>query len=183
MSFSEFVSEQQKMAQQKAAKRNSEITFFQEQVKLFYQLVETEWLKQFIDEGTIRVSHKGIKIQEEALGAYDVDVVTILLGDCQLQLRPVGTILVGARGRIDLVYRDKVAKFVLIHDNITSPNQLIHITEGNKPMNQTPNANPYAWKVVEYKNNLSGVLTPIFSTLDSAKFLDVIMYLVNGKSE
>lgn len=67
----------------------------------------------FIADGTLGFAIEPFPMREEQLGAYEAKRVRIVLGSKVAELKPVGSMMVGARGRVDLIGRKGVARIVL----------------------------------------------------------------------
>lgn len=61
-----------------------------------------EWLRPLIDSGTIKFSQWTVRITEETLGTYSIPTVQIELRHRNLWLRPIGSVIVGGFGRINV---------------------------------------------------------------------------------
>jgi hypothetical protein len=73
-----------------------------------------EWLRPAIEKGLVKIDPYRVKFDEPDSGAYDIDALTIHLGEREVHMTPrgmrvVGVVpsggkrIVGARGRVDLV--------------------------------------------------------------------------------
>jgi hypothetical protein len=73
-----------------------------------------EWLRPAIEKGLVKISAIRVKLDEPDTGAYEIDALTIHLGEREMNMTPrgmrvVGVIpsggkrIVGARGRVDMV--------------------------------------------------------------------------------
>lgn len=80
-----------------------------------------KWLKEYVDTKQVNLEFKDLEIYEEPLGAYKVKSLKISIGDKIAQLTPIGTILLGTRGRVDLSGRSGTVKFILAGKNSTGP--------------------------------------------------------------
>jgi hypothetical protein len=70
-------------------------------VRLYDQI--REFLKDFLDEGTITL--RGItlvQLSEESLGQYPISMMSLVAGPAVIEIKPVGRMIVGATGRVDL---------------------------------------------------------------------------------
>lgn len=61
-----------------------------------------QWLAPLIADGTIRVSHDRMQINEDMLGHYELPVLNLNFGESFLCIKPVGSVIIGAFGRIDV---------------------------------------------------------------------------------
>lgn len=61
-------------------------------------------LAEYESDGSMRISAEPAEIQEESLGSYFVEALTIVVGSEIIVVRPVGRLIAGAIGRVD-IYR------------------------------------------------------------------------------
>ena len=84
------------------------------------------WLDEPIKKSLVEVTSYEKTLHEERLGAYKVKGLIVSLGGRRVTFDPVGTYVVGAFGRVDMV--GPVAKFMLVrekddgHWSLTNPN-------------------------------------------------------------
>lgn len=91
------------------------------------------WLREYVDAGKVRLEFNDIDIQEEVLGTYQAKELKIFIGNKMALLTPIGTILIGTRGRADLSGRAGTIKFILADKNATGPKIEVNVfTEDNK---------------------------------------------------
>jgi hypothetical protein len=60
------------------------------------------WLRPLLNEQTITFTKQHLTITEDHLGTYPVNSAEIRLADETLQLKPIGSLILGSFGRIDL---------------------------------------------------------------------------------
>jgi hypothetical protein len=73
-------------------------------------------LKSYIDSGDIVVTIEPIMISEENIGVYHSERLVLAIGPQQVRLNPVGTLVIGARGRLDMVGPAGSTRLVLVPD-------------------------------------------------------------------
>jgi hypothetical protein len=66
-----------------------------------YKTIEG-WLGELKQQGTVSVSYEARTLVEEDMGSYEADAMVIEVGPERILLEPVGTQVVGARGRVDV---------------------------------------------------------------------------------
>lgn len=66
-----------------------------------YALIR-KWLASLEKEDVLRCRMDSIALQEEQIGPYDVEVLTILIGKQKVAFYPKGAMIIGAEGRIDI---------------------------------------------------------------------------------
>ena len=80
------------------AKRNEWIGYLDQ----FYKTVE-QFLSEYVKDGKISYRYSEKKIIEDYIGEYPANVLQIELGPHTIKFEPIGTNLIGAKGRVDLI--------------------------------------------------------------------------------
>ncbi len=91
---------------------NAERREWLENLACFYRKVE-EYLAEFQNEGKVKLEKSTVTVTEDHLGQYEAECMSIQIGDDEVKLIPIGTLLLGAKGRVDMVGPAGTAKFVL----------------------------------------------------------------------
>ncbi|MDB6106256.1 MAG: hypothetical protein JWO52_6255 [Gammaproteobacteria bacterium] len=82
------------------------------------------WLHSLIQSGSVKSIRKTTKLIEESLGAYDIESLEIQLAARKLTFEPVGTMLIGAFGRIEVSGPTGKAVLLLLNpDNKVPPKE------------------------------------------------------------
>lgn len=71
-------------------------------------------LKPYTQPGEIKIERARIQLREDHLGSYEADKLTFKIGREKIVAKPVGTLLIGARGRVDLSGPRGTLKIVLL---------------------------------------------------------------------
>ena len=71
-------------------------------------------LKPYTQAGEIWIERARIQLREDHLGSYEADKLTFKIGREKIVAKPIGTLLIGARGRVDLSGPRKTLKIVLL---------------------------------------------------------------------
>ena len=71
-------------------------------------------LKPYTQAGEIQIERTRIQLTEDHLGSYEADKLTFKIGREKIMAKPIGTLLIGARGRVDLSGPLKTLKIVLL---------------------------------------------------------------------
>lgn len=71
-------------------------------------------LLPYTQAGGIRIERTRVQLREDYLGTYDADKLTFKIGREKIVAKPVGTLLIGASGRVDLSGPRKTLKIVLL---------------------------------------------------------------------
>ena len=81
-------------------------------LKRFYAEIDG-WLKEYIAAKKISMKEQEISITEDYIGEYKAASRILKIGENQVTLRPIGTLLLGTRGRVDMEGPKGTVKFVL----------------------------------------------------------------------
>ena len=71
-------------------------------------------LRPYTEAGEIQIERTPIQLREDHLGSYGADKLTFKIGREKIVAKPIGTLLIGARGRVDLSGPRKTLKIVLL---------------------------------------------------------------------
>jgi len=77
-----------------------------------YDLVKS-WLQPLESDDTLRFRLAKISLEEDQIGTYEVDVLTLLIGKQRVAFYPKGTLIIGADGRVDVRGQRAVRTLVL----------------------------------------------------------------------
>jgi hypothetical protein len=136
----------------------------------------TKWLDPYSE--TIQVSTKTIPLSEELLGTYSAPMTVITIGKDAVNLEPIGTLLIGSRGRVDIKGPKGTARLVLVPMSSTGIRVHVEVlVKGQKPNSATADRPPFSewvWKLV--------IPPPAnkFVELTEDSFQEVLMRVVNG---
>lgn len=145
----------------------------------FYSQVE-QWLSEYTKAGKIEVQECNIHLYEENLGEYIAGMRTIKIGPEVAILRPIGTLIIGARGRVDLEGPKGNIKFILTGKNSNGIRISIKVIE---PSNETPGSatakepepeEEWVWKIATSPPKIQ------FIELDQDTFFDALTEVLNG---
>ena len=110
--FTEFVKRKTAQVQDEVdwAKRRAD--WLQELDELYARM--EGHLRPYTEAREIQIERTPIQLREDHLGSYDADKLTFKIGREKIVARPIGTLLIGARGRVDLSGPRKTLKIVLL---------------------------------------------------------------------
>ena len=168
--FEEFLNQQTENAESKAIDWNEKKGNWIKDLDSFYGSIES-YLKPYIEEGKIKITYGGKKIFEEHIGEYEVKNAIIFFGSNKVKLEPIGTNLIGIKGRVDLIGPNGKVKFFLVTPN--GPNISVQI--GKPPLPEEKEfEEECAWKIVTNPPNI------IYFDLEPDSFFDALMEVANG---
>ncbi len=145
-------------------------------IKEFYKHVES-WLVPFKNNHKLTYKYKKTQITEEYIGTYDVDVMVVDFAGQKLTLEPIGTLLIGTNGRIDMEGTRGRVQFILADKDSEGikTNRLIPIDE--KPVIKS---NEHKKPVLTWKIVLRESRNIKFAEFTEDNFFDALMEVVNG---
>lgn len=71
------------------------------EVARLYETV-TDWLRPLVEEDGVVLTKETKAAYEDSVGSYEIDQLDIEVGDEVVRFDPKGTVVIGARGRIDV---------------------------------------------------------------------------------
>ena len=171
--FSEFI-------EQQTAPPTTEVDWDQQReewlhhLERFYQLVEG-FMREYVDQGKVRLQRGTKRLNEEFLRDYSVDTMAMDIGANRIVFDPIGTDLIGAKGRVDMQSAKGTVKFVLVPEDATTISWRARIVEGHdlEPTPVEP-VEKWAWKIATPPPRVQCV------PLCKDSFQDAVMEVVNG---
>ena len=142
----------------------------------FYRLVE-EFMGEYVHQNKVRLRRGTKKLNEEFIGEYAADTMALDIGPNSIIFDPVGTNLIGAKGRVDMQGAKGVVKFVLVPEDATTIGWQVHVTVGADPLPELKPAKPvekWEWKIATPPPKVRCV------ELCRESFQDAVMEVVNG---
>ena len=145
-------------------------------IEALYKHVETI-LEEYVSRGDIEVSYEPLEINEEFLGSYKTRRMTLKIGSQVVQLVPVGAVIIGARGRVDLVGSRGREKLVLVGKTRQKPTIRITVRdEGGRHQEpaESPPETELGWKFSTPPPSIN------YIELTSETLMDAIMGVANA---
>ncbi len=85
-----------------------------------------EFLQEYKNEGTLQFESSTILLTEEALDTYQIPQMSLRAGSAVLMIQPIGRMIIGATGRVDLYRQGRAAKddrVMILRDGSTNDSQ------------------------------------------------------------
>lgn len=128
--FDEFVKRQQEEAAAAQAEppfdADSELKTWLDRLNSLYQELST-YLSEYVQAGSVSHQLQDINLEEDFSGTYVAKMMLVRIGLKQIRIVPIGTMLIGSRGRVDIVGEAGRSRLVLINSKITNPRQLVQV--------------------------------------------------------
>lgn len=142
-------------AQQKSA-RDTEIDWKKERdewlahLDALYKLI-ADLLGNYVTSGQILLRYQDVQLNEEDIGTYSARRMMIKIGGKEIVLEPMGTLLIGTKGRVDVTGPAGATRIMLVDKNATRPRARATLQShlGRHPLPEPP-ADPvdWTWKLV-----------------------------------
>jgi hypothetical protein len=138
------------------------------------------YLKEFIDARSIRYELTEITLTEEDIGTYRANLMELYIGKQHISLEPIGTRLIGCKGRVDVVGSGGRSHLMLLSKEAYSPADLISVSVGTSTSDSLPitvtskEASGWDWKIVPR------ALPRRFVDLNRETFFDLLKEISGG---
>jgi hypothetical protein len=106
-----------------------------------YETIES-FLAKYIESGEIKLDYSQISLNEENIGSYAARRMILKIGRREITLTPVGTLLIGVKGRVDVVGPAGRTRFVLVNSEASRPQIKVTVSIGGKPDTQPQESSP-----------------------------------------
>ena len=174
--FDEFIEQQSKSNTDDLIDWDQQLTEWKTHLDKFNDAVK-EYLSRYLDSGKVNIEESEISLHEEYIGSYLVHQLAIQLGNNKIQLKPIGTNLIAAKGRVDMLGPCGQVKFVLVPQDSSGPKISVRVcAQGEEPPPEEKREaiKEWAWKVATSPPRISYIdLTP-------ESFQNALMEVVNG---
>ena len=177
--FAKFVADQQSSNVDAEAWVGMRVEFLESLKSLHNKIVD--FLQEY--EKNRQISHRftDVMLIEENVGSYLARRMDIKIGRQSVYLEPIGTSLIGIRGRVDVVGSAGRAQILLVHEKAKSATELYPawVSAGGKPSVPVPpssqeRSNPWVWKIV------ARGLPKKFVEIDKESFFELLMEIANA---
>jgi len=139
--FEQFVASQQQEQRETEIDRAQERDEWLNELQSLYDRI-IGFLRPYIDAGSISYSFADIELTEAEIGAYVAKRMDIRIGKQQVSLVPVGTLLIGCKGRVDAQGSAGSAQILLVNERARSAADLIKVRVSLGSKGQLPPSPP-----------------------------------------
>ena len=141
----------------------------------FYDMVHA-FIGDYVAHQQLSVTRSKKKINEENIGEYDVDVLSINIGSAEVSLVPIGTLLIGGKGRVDMVGPKGKVKFVLVPKGSNRPHIVVRTVGSDNPSgtDAAGSVDEWEWRIMTAPPQIS------YLPLDADAFYSAMLEVING---
>lgn len=118
--FDDFINRENVRAQNSTVDWDEQREEWLSHLTQFYEMVDG-YISDYVEAHQLSCTRSRKTLNEENIGSYDVDVLSIRINTTTITLTPIGTLLIGGKGRIDMVGPKGKVKFVLVPRGSTGP--------------------------------------------------------------
>ena len=136
----------------------------------FYSSIEN-WFKPYVDNGKVTYAYNTVSLTEENIGTYPVKCMKVDFAGQSILLNPVGTLLIGTKGRIDMEGARGKVQFILADKN--SSGMKVNISINKKPDELELKTIEWTWKIV-----LRDSRSIKFDEFNERSFFDALMEII-----
>lgn len=139
------------------------------------------YLGEYINTGQATIKFEDITLNEDFSGPYTVPQMNLRIGDSMVIFEPVGTMLIGSKGRVDVLGPRGSARLSLINRKITNANQMVRVrvrlaNEPDPPPEPGEEPIEWGWKVIKTSPQVA------FINLTEDSFFDMIVGVVDAQA-
>lgn len=148
--FDAFVKAQQKSAQDAAIDWNKVRDEWLVHLDALYKKIE-ELLGDYVKSSQILLRYQDVQLNEEDIGTYSARRLIIKIGGKEIVLEPVGTLLIGTKGRVDVTGPAGSTRIMLVDKDAARPRVRVTVQVNPKsPSIPEPDDKPvdWVWKLV-----------------------------------
>lgn len=121
---------------------------------ILYKDVEI-FLYEYVKENRISITYENMNLNEENIGQYTVREMRLAFGNNRLRLTPIGTLLIGTKGRVDMVGPRGTVRLILADKESAGIKVIISAqalgrgaAPTEQPFSQEPRKIDWEWKIV-----------------------------------
>ncbi|MBN2604554.1 MAG: hypothetical protein JXR62_01865 [Bacilli bacterium] len=162
--------------------KDTQLKEWRDYLDSLYKSIVDEWMKDFIKKSEVTYRFREITIFEEFSGEYPSRELWLNIKNQTVQFIPIGTMLIGAKGRVDIQGKNGKTSFILVDRKLTGPNIQVNVFTSDKEREDfekkqkslKPEPILWTWKILNNKNGIR------YIDLNEETFFDVLMSLING---
>lgn len=155
--------------------------WFIEKVNEFYKVIDS-YLEPYKDK--IKINAIETVIYEDELGSYKVKKRILNVKGHKVEFTPIGTIIIGAWGRIDMEGSNGKVKFVLVPEYSEAPKIESKILLNDKDIKKWEEKQKKEAEKIKKAKKVWKIATPPpnirYFDLDEDIFFDKLMEVING---
>jgi hypothetical protein len=129
------------------------------------------FLAEYVKTGGIKINYRDIELNEENIGTYTARQMILRIGRQEITMTPVGRLLIGTKGRVDVQGPAGRTRLVLVDSEASGPRLKMTVSIG-KP--GPPAQIKWKWKIA------TGPPTIQYIELTQESLFQALMEIANG---
>ena len=166
--FNDFIKKKAEVPEKTGLSLEDELKLWKVKLEELYDLMR-ESLAESVAEGSVQITMDEMQLHEEQLGSYTVRSAKITVGRHVVTLTPIGTFLIGARGRLDMKGPFGLVRLVIVPPNA----ERIRVYINQEPP-ELPAPETWVWKITTPPPRIS------YKDLTSDSFRSALMEVLGG---
>ena len=142
-----------------------------------YEQIES-FLARYLKTQEIKHHYLDITLNEENIGSYKARQMVLTIGRQQIALTPMGTVLIGAKGRVDVAGPAGKTRFVLVNSEASRPVSKVTVRVAGAAQPVAPEAEAkeikWTWKIATSPPDIR------YIELTQDSLFQVLMEVTNG---
>ena len=120
-----------------------------------YELIEN-YLSKYISDKSISVEYLDAHINEEHLGSYSARKMNLVVGKNVVEISPVGTLIFGAYGRVDVLGKSARLRLILVEPAANEVRLGIRVMQPGEQVSrpEPPDFASLSWKIASDPPNV-----------------------------
>lgn len=141
----------------------------------FYRQVEG-YVEPYVSSGKMCLNFSARQVREEYVGSYEACGLDMEVGGGSVRFDPIGTNLIGALGRVDMVGAGGSVGFVLVPEIPRSPEVKVRILQDGetRPPEISPEIGEATWKIATPPPRV------VYEELNEDSFFSAIMEVLDA---
>jgi hypothetical protein len=179
--FDDFVKRQQAQQQDEAAAFNpkQQLDEWLSYLDALYKEI-TVYLQDYTKSGAAQIEYRDIPLNEEFIGPYTARQMILKIGSATVTFTPIGTMLIGTKGRVDVQGPLGTKRLNLVNKWMTSGRQLVQVTVRRSGDPPPAPASPEAVRQIEWAWKINTPPPEMkFIDLTDEVFFDLILAVAN----
>ena len=174
--FDYFINQRSKLENKDEIDWNARLEEWKKYLSDFHHQIEN-FLKPYTESEKLTITKRAVSLHEEYIGSYEVNALDIQLGYDKIMLTPIGTNLIGVKGRVDMLGPRGTIQFVLVPKGSSSPRVNVKIRDQSEekfPEDKTVLTTEWEWKISTPPPRIN------YLELEEESFQAAMMEVVNG---
>ena len=141
----------------------------------FYETID-QFLESYVTAQKLFCSRDKKLLNEERIGEYEADTLAIKINSTTIRLDPIGTNLIGGKGRVDMVGPKGKVKFVLVPKGASRPKIIARIENHDDASKEKPllPITEWEWRIMTPPPQIS------YMKLEEDSFYAAMLEVLNG---